>query len=439
MEFVDYHLETKEQFWDELEDMLSSEHHSSTLIEAILKSFLRFTSRYMEAYLKEDEDLLKCCYMFIDSPLFHKNRGYVRRRLITTLVKGTCTQHMILLIGIVLLLDGRENPDTLEMMEEESACRIVIEIIWRFRGGQDVMSFRLHRIFQDLLYEMCRVQRLRYEDVAEITDDFIEYLFQEVERNADYDSDPYCYSVIRIVLVLNEQYMLISGHTHPDLPPIENKVVTLLAAKGLTYKTFGSNIIILLNREREPCLQLLILKMLFQLFTTQATFEYFYTNDLRVLVDVFIRELHDLSEDMETLRHTYLRVLYPLLSHTQLRHSHYKREHVLNLLRQLSGISRSAHYLPISPTTARLVNRCMNVSWLEAPHEETKEERAAAALGMTLAVPHREGGLVNVGSTLSLTDVQVGLPPTPNQRKSSATVRTRQLSDENVGLITGEA
>jgi hypothetical protein len=48
-------------------------------------------------------------------------------------------------------------------------------------------------------------------------------------------------------------------------------------------------------------MQLLILKILYLLFTTPGTQEYFYTNDLRVLLDVFIRELVDLPDEAETV------------------------------------------------------------------------------------------------------------------------------------------
>lgn len=49
-------------------------------------------------------------------------------------------------------------------------------------------------------------------------------------------------------------------------------------------------------------MQLLVLKLLYLLFTTPGTQEYFYTNDLRVLVDVFIRELVDLPDESESVR-----------------------------------------------------------------------------------------------------------------------------------------
>ena len=51
-------------------------------------------------------------------------------------------------------------------------------------------------------------------------------------------------------------------------------------------------------------MQLLILKMLYILFNTKGLSEYFYTNDLCVLVDVFLREIVDLDEDSESVRHS---------------------------------------------------------------------------------------------------------------------------------------
>src|SRR5579862_2757609 len=66
------------------------------------------------------------------------------------------------------------------------------------------------------------------------------------------------------------------------------------------------------------------------------------------------------------LRHTYLRVLHPLLSHTQLRHPpHYKSDQLNALLTQLSGSkSLTRHFRPIDQTTKRLVTRCIKVPWL---------------------------------------------------------------------------
>jgi len=120
----------------------------------------------------------------------------------------------------------------------------------------------------------------------------------------------------------------------------------------------------------------LTLKLLFLIFTTPSTFEYFYTNDLRVLVDILIRNLLDLPEEAAPLRHTYLRVLYPLLAHTQLKYPpHYKRDEVKKLLSTLvhgqfqenEDCERILHFADVDETTKRLVARCWKVEWLRDP------------------------------------------------------------------------
>lgn len=124
---------------------------------------------------------------------------------------------------------------------------------------------------------------------------------------------------------------------------------------------------------------------MYLLFTTPLTYEYFYTNDLHVLVDILIRNLLDLPEYAASLRHTYLRVFYPLLEHTQLQHPpYYKRFDIRKLLAILCGeqpenedgsvVEKSwNHFEDVDETTKRLVTRCKTVSWLANP--ETAQPR----------------------------------------------------------------
>ena len=134
-------------------------------------------------------------------------------------------------------------------------------------------------------------------------------------------------------------------------------------------------------------MQLLTLKLLYLLFTTPSTYEYFYTNDVHVLVDILIRNLLDLPEEASSLRHTYLRVLYPLLEHTQLQHPpHYKRDELRKLLIVLSGGHLNGtvpdqegahswgHFDAVDETTKRLVKRCQGVTWLFEPEGEQIEQ-----------------------------------------------------------------
>ena len=127
-------------------------------------------------------------------------------------------------------------------------------------------------------------------------------------------------------------------------------------------------------------MKLLILKVFYVIFSTSGTSEYFYTNDLCVLMDVFLRELADLGEENESvcsshhiaiidicfwsvpfqLLHTYLRVLHPLLTKTQLRDIPYKRPQILVTLESLLGNSKIRE---VNPTTKRLVERCLSGEW----------------------------------------------------------------------------
>lgn len=187
--------------------------------------------------------------------------------------------------------------------------------------------------------------------------------------------------------MLNEQYMLASTDdpTVAQAPQLTNRIVKCLSLYGPSFRTFGENIILLLNRETETSLQLLILKLLYLLFTTRATYEYFYTNDLRVLLDVIIRNLMDLPDEKQSLRHTYLRVLYPLLAHTQLSHPpHYKKDEIVRLLNILRG-SHNAHFAPADETTLRLVDRMSKVSWLENDPALREGEVARKMLGISLS------------------------------------------------------
>jgi hypothetical protein len=186
--------------------------------------------------------------------------------------------------------------------------------------------------------------------------------------------------------------------------------------------TFGENIILLLNRETETSLQLLILKLLYLTFTTKATCEYFYTNDLRVLLDVIIRNLLDLPEELISLRHTYLRVLYPLLAHTQLNQApHYKRDEILKVLSVLGG-SANGHWEPADETTVRLVERVGNIPWLR-DNDISEGEVARKILGISLSPSQT----VSMSSVLDVAAVM----EKPGVRTPSKSELDEALHDKN--------
>lgn len=361
---IEVSLETEEQFWDELRGIVSvAQCDSHETIDDSLRSWLYLVSSCRDSYLHSEDDVASCSQMLIDSQIFCGNQHYVRTQIMHSLLQED-DPSALNVIANFLLLDGRSDEATFKSMIDEGCFPKLVDLI-KSRRDDDR---RLHRLLLELMYEMARIERLRLDDLLCVDDDFVVYMFRLIEGLSDDVNDPYHYPIIRVLLVMNEQYMVAATTAAVDTStpavPITNRVIKILSLHGPSFRTFGENIILLLNRETETSLQLLILKLLYLLFTTRGTYEYFYTNDLRVLLDVIVRNLLDLPDESMSLRHTYLRVLYPLLAHTQLSHPpHYKREEILKVLSILSG-EGNVHFAPADETTLRLVDRVSKVRWL---------------------------------------------------------------------------
>lgn len=205
-------------------------------------------------------------------------------------------------------------------------------------------------------------------------------------------------------------------------------------------------------------MQLLTLKLLYLLFTTPSTYEYFYTNDLRVLVDILIRNLLDLPEEATALRHTYLRVLYPLLAHTQLKYPpHYKQDEIRKTLGILvhsriegsdSDSERIMHFAEADETTKRLVSRCIQVEWLRDP--EPKPRDSPGIINQTVELPNIMGFSISsdmphlkdadiVESPISQDSGTTASPTKPEPLSPSISSSVDERNPETLGMHLGAA
>ncbi|KAH6890953.1 hypothetical protein B0T10DRAFT_297755 [Thelonectria olida] len=372
--------EDEEQLWAELGRCVSNQCDTHETIDDTLRTWLDLTIRLRDRCSDSPDDIATCAHMLLTSELYRNNKEYVRTQLVFSLLQEDETGPLHA-ITCFLLLDGCQDETMFPRMIGEACFPRLLELI----NGRQHIDPLLHRHLLHLMYEMSRLERLRVDDLVQVNDEFVQYLFSLIEEVADDVHDPYHYPTIRVLLVLNEQYMLASTDSTPDpsspTSPLTNRIVKCLSLHGPSFRTFGENIILLLNRETETSLQLLILKLLYLLFTNKATYEYFYTNDLRVLLDVIIRNLMDLPDEKMSLRHTYLRVLYPLLAHTQLSQPpHYKQDEILRVLNILRG-SHNAHFAPADGTTIRLVDRVSKVKWVEEAEQSPSPQSPVPGSG----------------------------------------------------------
>ncbi|KAL8287609.1 hypothetical protein RQP46_003467 [Phenoliferia psychrophenolica] len=438
-----YIFETPEQFWAELLEIISLS-PSSTLdeLDYALRNYVAFASTYMDQFLTAPGQLDHALFALLESPLFTSHDDRMIANLIACITPGAPRSTLFITLMLLLHLGltnplGSSSEITHALPGGLNASAKVFKALRRqwtavvpvlmhcvenagvvYAAGQgqpdqDVVNVRampsdgweerVGTAATVVLYEVCRVQRLSPEELSIFSFEFISHLFTLVERTRDAEDETFNYSLIKFIIALNEQFMVSSlpaptpgqgalpppilptivGKRKPERDP--NLVLEVLKGREGDSKTFGENIIFILNRSNGSpdslCVSLLILKILYLLFTTSGTHEYFYTNDLCVLVDVFIRELNDLGEESEGLKHTYLRVLHPLLTNTQLRHHPYKRPHLRRVL--LSLISNS-NYKSIDPTTRRLVERNLRGTWCEGLTDDSVgegERRAVSRKG----------------------------------------------------------
>ncbi|WVQ91735.1 hypothetical protein IAS59_005538 [Cryptococcus gattii] len=460
-----------EQFWREIELVVTIP-DSPTLdqLDNTLRMFVSFCAAYHDKYLPSQSDIQQAVAMLLDSDLF----SYYDERM----------------VGI-MMSDAQENtnPHDLKWRKLLPTLGEVVglDVEETFVLGLPPIETRIRLPATCLMYEVARVQKLTSSELAQFDDQFIDHLFDLVETTWGQQDERLNYAVIRLIVALNEQFMVITlpskhhtrvharvdkweeqnylggssvpssggdgegGHTrnhhraksgnttqsggythdHQEEAKKNNRVLVVLMRRLGSSKTFGENMIFMLNRaENTPddlCMQLLILKILYLLFTTPGTQEYFFTNDLKVLLDVFIRELVDLPEECEALRHTYLRVLYPLLNHTQLRSDPYKRPQIKLVLKSLIA---NSHIREIDPTTLRLVERCLE--------EPRKLERSLSAENVQNAL-HQ-----NSASTITLDALSSALPPSKSQLGTSIytsrdPIRQSSLNDVSSSLTDAKA
>ncbi|CDZ96664.1 Coeffector of mDia Rho GTPase, regulates actin polymerization and cell adhesion turnover [Phaffia rhodozyma] len=436
-EELEWQFENAAQLWSELEDTLRIPKRPS--LEQLDNSFLmysRICANYLDIYLTNPLDLENALILLLRSVLFKFHSTRMIDLIIKWVKKGKDPSFLYILLSI-LLLCGQQSPS---IFKSYVRWRPVIPFLVNVLDQEIVdtsrvpcnevsIELRLRAPCAHLLYELARVQKLDSSDLEIFNEQFIDQLFELVERTRAMDDETLNYAIIKLLIALNEQFMVATlppshhskrhhhdrsshPHTHSNrssqdtnqeqsahvpADPTEakkmNRVLVVLMRRLGASKTFGENLIFMLNRAEDTaedlCMQLLILKILYLLFTTPGTKEYFYTNDLKVLVDVFVRELSDLPEESESLRHTYLRVLHPLLTSTQLRTLPYKRAHLQRVLRSLTANPHGIR--EISPSTKRLVDRCLSGEWCIQEDSAKRADGKPAVSLLPSSQPHRVG------------------------------------------------
>lgn len=215
------------------------------------------------------------------------------------------------------------------------------------------------------------------------------------EDDFEDESKLIAYEEFKLLLLINEQYMMMSLSSNIK----ENKVFDgLLAERGESANGISGFVNLLvyhLNREESHIFKILMLKFLYVIFTTSASAKLPYLNDLKILVDIMIRELNDMSytgEDLSTnsfLALAYLKVLYPMLTFSQISESNpsYKPAEIIDMLRNVvvncdvsdldkarNGSKPRIKQFEQASKLVKFAVLCLSIPWLK----ESKKHRVMA-------------------------------------------------------------
>lgn len=167
--------------------------------------------------------------------------------------------------------------------------------------------------------------------------------FNKYDVAGDFDDEDklIAYEEFKLLLLINEQYLMKSMSCNS----VQHKVFEGLLSKRKDSVNgmcgFTNLLVYHVNREESSIIKILMLKFLYLIFTTSYTARVPYINDLKILVDIIIRELNDLDYSAEAenriLALTYVKVLYPLLVYSELSESKpgYKIAEIVEMLRNV--------------------------------------------------------------------------------------------------------
>ncbi|KAI5951009.1 LDB17 [Candida jiufengensis] len=244
------------------------------------------------------------------------------------------------------------------------SCDIVFEYLYYFENLSTKefldLTFNNNEIITTIIKDLLSSKKFTNYDVNSNNED------DDFENDLD-ENKLVAYEELKLLLFINEQYLMNSFRIEDN----KNQVFEeLIHNDNKNQKSNVSNIvgfinllIYHLNREESKIIKLLILKFLYLVFTTSYTSKLIYKNDLKILVDIFIRELDNLDYNESILILTYLRVLYPILTFSELSEcNNYKSQEIINVL---SNTIMNSNKDNENSTIASLATKCMNVKWLK--------------------------------------------------------------------------
>ncbi|AET41370.1 Ldb17p Ecym_8074 [Eremothecium cymbalariae DBVPG len=407
--------EEKLRFWEYLESLLElSDYSNESSVNSSLVSYIQKASQSYNDYITHDQDLYRTALIILNSKLFENDKEFCISKILSLLSIDNLEMSMKFILSYIILCECKIDSNSLDFVldyqgftviynnlysqfaylsrygdERVESCRtdqegnlseLDLEIIQEFK--------RISTVLLDLLFQIFKYSKCEITNLQKIDDFFVYYLMSTIR--SDTFEDLFNNAKFRLLLALNEQYVIALQQFE-----LENKVFEYLLDNQVS-KNFVEFLMLQFNRETDKSLQIMMSKIFYLVLSAgqRISMNFFYLNDLNVVVDVLIRNLTNLSEEEELLRNTFLRVLHPLLKNTEWTKTRYRYTDLSKLLEYLSCLdnicsTKDVNFEQIS--TTKLAFKCLEEMRLEESEKHTTSTftkgsmKSEDALNSTLA------------------------------------------------------
>ncbi|CAG9815594.1 unnamed protein product [Phaedon cochleariae] len=282
--------------------------------------------------LHEDEDVIKEYIVELISILSNADAGISRHvissdqyHVITVLiqyyqmeVRWSIRQLLLQAFGVLCSLD-------------KTVINIMLNSVLPGELARDIMSnprnipkLNYSSLLLTMVFSMGEPMPVTHYDL--LGKRFLAFILDNIEYPPDTDLDEQIPDLfLNLVISFNLQFS----------EEIENPVLAALEDRDVA-KSFTEKILLLINREEdpvrifdhEPAPPHSLLKLFIDLFSRRSTADLFYTNDVKVLIDIVVRNISDLSPG-DTRRRQYLELCRRVMRNTNYEEHRHKIDDIL--------------------------------------------------------------------------------------------------------------
>lgn len=448
------------RFWNSMEALLNPNQLSksgsvdNSVANSCLVNFLKVSTDKYKDLITGDKDIYRLSLILTESQIFTKYKDFCISKLLSLLNIDLLELNMKFIISYILLFEIKKNLNSIELILKYQGFTVIYNTLYtqfaylskyditttttatatntasNFKGKEEFTEIdagiinemkQICTVLMDIMYQIFKYCKCSISNVQIIDDFFVHFLITTIR--SDTLDDLFNNSEFKLVLAINEQYIMFNREYN-----IENKVLKYVINNNYsTNKIFSELLLLTFNRSEDSSLQIMMCKLLYLILSNKSNKiaeNFFYLNDLNVLVDVLIRELHDISDQNEFLRNTFLRILILLLKNTELNKTHYRRQDLMQLLNYLcmfDNICSNDNITSEHTLTVKLASKCLNeIPWLndiDCINKEITEQN------------------INSKTAFSMSSMSMNIPTVINRRKTDDSEISSMSSSNSVSSV----